>query len=176
MKKLTLNGRRTLLVAHLLFVAILFGVHVILLTLSLTAAMTNDEAVLKACYTVMHLLANTSVRASTIGTVVSGVLLSMFTTWGLFKYYWVVAKEILTVFAMIIGLYGIYHWTLQGVRIADEYGMLSPDGHSYDSNLVKLIVGIVFQLIFLIAMYLLSVWKPGGKIDRKPRSYRGGTK
>jgi len=52
-------------------------VAVIFLTLSIIAGTTGDEGVLKACYTTMHLFAKTSVRASTIGTLVTGILLSV---------------------------------------------------------------------------------------------------
>ncbi|MCM3117029.1 hypothetical protein M3610_17275 [Neobacillus sp. MER 74] len=66
MRKLNLTQRRWLLILHLLFAAIMFGVAIVFLILSITAANTNDAGMLKACYTSMHVLAKTSVRASTI--------------------------------------------------------------------------------------------------------------
>ncbi|MEQ4482139.1 hypothetical protein [Cohnella silvisoli] len=161
-----MKSRRVLLTLHLLFVAILFGVHVVLITVSLTAAVTSDESVLKACYTVMHLLAATSIRASTIGTVVTGILLSVFTSWGLFRFYWIIAKEILTLLCMVIGLVGIYDWTLKGVRVTDSFGMLARSSPDFTANQAFLFTGVVLQLLSMVAMYAISVWKPWGKVSR----------
>ncbi|WP_240511893.1 hypothetical protein [Paludifilum halophilum] len=79
MKKLSMKQKRGLLLLHLIFSSILLGTMVGFLLLSITAANTGEEGVLKACYTAMHVLAKTTVRASTIGTVVTGVLLSVWT-------------------------------------------------------------------------------------------------
>jgi hypothetical protein len=170
MKKLSLRMRRVLLTLHLLFVAILFGVHVVLITLSLTAAFTDDESVLRACYTIMHLLATSSVRASTIGTVVTGLLLSIFTSWGLFRYYWIVWKEVLTLLCVVVGLVGIYQWTTRGLEITGGLGLLAKQVSAYTVNQSYLFVGVVLQLLSMITMYMLSVWKPGGRIHRPGQS------
>jgi hypothetical protein len=73
LRKLSLTQRRWLLTLHLLFSAILFGLSVVFLILSITAANTKDEGMLKACYTSMHVLAKTSLKASAIGVLVIGM-------------------------------------------------------------------------------------------------------
>ncbi|GMK48018.1 hypothetical protein PghCCS26_51480 [Paenibacillus glycanilyticus] len=153
LKKITLQQRRILLLLHILFAAIMFGVQVAFIILALTASVTDDAAMLKSCYTIMHLLADSSVRASTIGTAVTGIALSVLTSWGLFRYYWVIAKEVLTLLAIGIGFIGLYEWTLRGL---DDNGSLTVH-HTW------LMIGIALQTISIIVMYILSVWKPGGK-------------
>lgn len=152
MKKITLQQRRILLLLHIIFAAIMLGVQVAFIILGLTATVTDDADVLQSCYTIMHLLADTSVRASTIGTTITGIMLSVMTSWGLFRYYWIIAKEVLTLLAIGIGLIGMYEWTLRGL----DHGTLTVH-HTW------LMIGIALQTISIVVMYILSVWKPGGK-------------
>lgn len=147
MSKLGMLQKKWLLLVHLIFSSIMLGGAVIFLVLSIVAASTADESVYSACYTVMHVLSQTSVRASTIGTIVTGVLLSVGTHWGLFRYYWVIAKEVLTLVAIVVGPIGMYMWTLPAR--ADDLGVMW--------------TGIILQVISLAAIFCLSVLKPWGK-------------
>ncbi|MEF3308077.1 hypothetical protein PV433_04085 [Paenibacillus sp. GYB004] len=111
----------------------------------------------------MLVLAQSSVRASTIGTVVSGVLLSVLTHWGLLRYYWIIAKELLTVVAIGIGMVGIYVWSLQAADISGAEGMNALHDPAFLANRLYLIAGIVCQIVSLAGMFVLSVYKPWGK-------------
>jgi hypothetical protein len=155
LKKISLQQRRILLLLHIIFAAIMLGVQAVFIILALTASVTDDAAVLQACYTIMHLLADSSVRASTIGTTVTGIALSLLTSWGLFRYHWVIAKEVLTLLAIGIGFIGLHEWTLHGL---DDNGSLTLTVHH-----TWLMIGIALQTSSLVIMYILSVWKPGGK-------------
>ena len=167
MRKLNLTQRRWLLILHLLFAAIMFGVAIVFLILSITAANTNDAGVLKACYTSMHVLAKTSVRASTIGTVVTGILLSVLTQWGLFKYYWIIVKEGLTLLSILLGPFAMYTLTLKAVTLTSKGGMNTLLNPSFTVNQWQLWIGIILQIISLGAMFVISVFKPWGQ--RKQR-------
>lgn len=75
--QLSITGKRWLLTIHLIFSAIMLGNMVTFLILSITAAGTENEQLVESCYQIMHVLSKSSVRASTIGTFVTGVLLSI---------------------------------------------------------------------------------------------------
>lgn len=169
MAKLDVTRRRWLLSLHLLFSAIMFGVAVAFLILSITAANTNDAGVLKACYTSMHVLADTSVRASTIGTAATGILLSVLTQWGLFKFYWIIVKEALTLLSIVLGPIGMYFWTLKAVALTSAEGLGAWQNPSFTVNSSELWIGIVLQILSLAAMFVISVFKPWGQRKRKPR-------
>jgi hypothetical protein len=162
-----MTQRRWLLTIHLLFSAIMFGVAVAFLILSIAAANTSDEGVLKACYTSMHVLAKTSVKVSTIGTLVTGILLSVLTQWGLFKYYWIIAKEVLTVLSIVLGPIGMYFWTLKAVTLTTAEGLNALHDQAFIVNNVQLWIGIILQIISLIAMFIISVFKPWGPRKQK---------
>ncbi|RAP74696.1 hypothetical protein [Paenibacillus montanisoli] len=161
MKKLSLRGRRILLLLHLMFAAIMLGVQAVFIILTLTASVTKDSTVLHACYSIMHLLADSSVRASTIGTTVTGILLSVLTSWKLFRYYWIIAKEVLTLLCIGIGMIGLYQWTLKGISPAAMPNAWDVPGFAV--NHTWLWIGIILQTLSLITMYILSIWKPGGQ-------------
>lgn len=163
MKRITINQKKALLTVHILFASIMLGVMVTFLVLSIAAATTDDPEVFQACYAVMLVLAGSSVRASTIGTVVTGVLLSVLTHWGLLKYYWIIAKELLTVISIGIGMIGIYVWSLKAADLAGEAGWNALHNPEFLANRLYLVTGIICQLVSLAAMFGLSVYKPWGK-------------
>ncbi|WP_239696803.1 hypothetical protein [Paenibacillus oryzisoli] len=162
-----MTKKKWMLSLHIVFAAIMLGTCVTFLILSITVASSSDSGLILSCYKAMHVLAGTSVRASVIGTIVTGVLLSLGTHWGLAKYNWIIAKEVLTVVAVIIGPIGMYIWTLKGISLMTDVGAESAYQGAYVSNMFWLFIGIGLQLLSLIAMYLLSIFKPWGK--RKSR-------
>lgn len=157
--KLSMTSKRGLLTVHILFAAIMFGNMVTFLILSITAATTENAQLIKSCYQIMHVLASTSVKASTIGTTVTGILLSIWTKWGLFQFYWIIAKQIITIMLIGFNLWGIYAWTLQALSrvetITDQTNMFMLQ--------IDLWIGITIQIISLIFIFTISVFKPWGR-------------
>ncbi|MDR6549988.1 hypothetical protein [Paenibacillus qinlingensis] len=171
MKTMSLMNKKWLLSLHIVFSAIMLGTSVTFLILSITAVSTQDSVLVLACYKAMHVLSGSSVRASLIGTVVTGVLLSVRTHWGLVKYNWIIVKEILTLIAIVLGPFGMYVWTLKGITLLTDVGIEGVNQGAYVTNTVYLFIGIGLQLLSLLAMFVLSVFKPWGK--RKTRNKVG---
>lgn len=161
--KQSVGMRKLLLAVHLLFSGILLGCTAVFVILDLTALFARDQMTLEACYRIMHLLSRTSLRASTIGSVVSGILLSVFTSWGLLKFRWIVAKEALSLPVLALGLYGIYEWSLRGLRIVTANSSETWKDAGFQSDGLMLGTGIALQLLSVVLLYLLSVYKPGGR-------------
>ncbi|MDR6999216.1 hypothetical protein [Neobacillus niacini] len=167
MKRLSLTKRKWLLILHLLFSAIMLGVSIVFLILSITAANTNNVGVLKACFSSMHVLAKTSVRVSTIGTVITGILLSVLTQWGLFKFYWIIVKEGLTLLSIILGPFAMYTLTLKAVTLTTNDGINALINPAFTVNKWQLWIGIILQIISLVSMFVISVFKPWGQRKKK---------
>ncbi|MFD0829482.1 hypothetical protein ACT8ZR_28305 [Neobacillus sp. M.A.Huq-85] len=163
MRRLSLTKRKWLLILHLMFSAIMLGVSIVFLILSITAANTNDVNVLKACYSSMHVLAKTSVRASTIGAVVTGILLSVLTQWGLFKFYWIIVKEGLTLLSIFLGPIAMYSFTLKAITLTTKDGINIFFDPAFTVNKWQLWCGIILQVISLVSMFVISVFKPWGQ-------------
>lgn len=162
MKRINMTQRKWLVTIHLLFSAIMLGMSFVFLVLSIVAGTTNDEGVFKACYSIMHLLSKTTIRFSTIGTLVTGILLSVLTPWGLFKHYWIIVKEAVTFLTILIGPVGMYMWTLKAVTLTSSEGMnaLLDQGFTIDS--MQLWIGIILQIVSLVGLFIISVFKPWG--------------
>jgi len=163
MAKLSVTQKRWLLKLHLVFSAIMLGVTTVFLFLSILAANSNDESVIIACFTIMHKLANTSVRYSTIATLLTGILLSVLTQWGLFKFYWIIVKEALTLISILLGPIGMYVWTLKAVTMTSVNGVNPFQNPVFHVNSSQLQIGIILQIISLVLIFIISVFKPWGK-------------
>lgn len=166
MKTVSPGTRKLLLAVHLLFSGILLGCTVAFVAMDITALTANDGTALGACYRIMHLLARTSLRASTIGSVASGVLLSVLTPWGLLRFRWIVGKELLSLLVMALGLYGIYAWSLDGLHAVTDEGIGALNDSGYQADSLKLGFGIALQTVSLVLLFLLSVFKPGGRFGK----------
>ena len=89
-------------------------------------------------------------------SLLSGIVLSLGTTWGLFRYYWVVLKLGITVFATVILL--IYMGTFRQMAgvAADPVVDLAAVRNASP------IVHAILALVLLIAATVLGVYKPFG--------------
>lgn len=157
--KLSMTARRSLITLHILFAAIMLGNMVTFLILSITSTATIDSSLKESCYTIMNVLSKTSIRASTIGTTITGILLSIWTKWGLFKFKWIIVKEILTVILIVLNVWGMYGLTLNALNEITQVG----DGSNLFNPQLSLWVGILIQLVSLIFIFAISVFKPWGQ-------------
>jgi len=89
-------------------------------------------------------------------SLLSGIVLSLGTTWGLFRYYWVVLKLGITVFATVILL--IYMGTFRQMAgvAADPVVDLAAVRNASP------IVHAILALVLLVAASVLGVYKPFG--------------
>ena len=162
MKNLSHTQKKWWLSAHILFSAIWLGVTVTFLILSISVLMTSDSQVIKAYYTSMLQMEQTAGRASLIGTVITGLILSIFTKWGLVKFYWIMTKEILTLICLVLGFIFIYYWTINGIHLSEE----SIDD-KFMTNHYQLMIWIIIQVILLGILFILSVFKPWGQRSKR---------
>ena len=92
-----------LLAAHIIVSVGWLGVVFARLVLGLAALRTNAPDDFAALYVSIGVL-NVAFPPLAIGTIVSGVLLSLGTRWGLFQHYWVVTKLVLAVGVIVTAL------------------------------------------------------------------------
>ncbi len=82
----------------------MFGTTITLILLSGGASVTNEVRVMQRNYEDMHLISITILRGSTFATIITGILLSMMTVWGFFKFYWIIAKEVLSIILFAVNI------------------------------------------------------------------------
>ncbi len=153
-KKLTMKQRKWLIVAHVLFVIVWLGAAVCSLVLSVAASSIGD---MHAAYLALDTLDKALIRPFALGTLLTGILLSAFTHWGLFKFYWIIVKEVLTLSVMMLGIFLVSQWLEEAVaETVTQHAIIS-------TNHTALLVLISLHIIALTAAQIISLWKPWGK-------------
>jgi hypothetical protein len=106
----------------------------------------------------MELITWAVVVPASVAALLTGIVESFGTTWGLFRYHWVVAKLLLTVLATIILL---AHTQPIGrvAAVATERLLSSTELHQLR---VQLVADAGAALVALLLATLLSVYKPWG--------------
>lgn len=99
MRQLSRRARRGTLALHVCASAGWLGMTLCLLALGLTAALTDSGAVAEAAYRSMKVFGDWLLGPLALATLVSGVLLSLGTRWGLARHWWVWIKFWLTLAA-----------------------------------------------------------------------------
>ena len=132
------------------------GAVVVFLAMAAIGLTSQDESTVRGAYLVMAAAAWFVLVPLAHATLLSGIALSLGSTWGLFRHYWVVLKLLITVFATVILL--IYMGTFRQMAgiAADPF---------VDLTLVRNpspMVHAILALILLIIATVLGVYKPLG--------------
>jgi hypothetical protein len=72
------------------------------LALDVAAAASQDALTLRAAYLAMELTASFVIVPLALATLLTGLLMSLGTKWGLFRHYWTLISLLLTLFATIV--------------------------------------------------------------------------
>lgn len=153
---------KLLLAAHVVVSGGWLGIIVAKLALWTAAATTGRQSVSGDFYAPVKVIDGVFPLAA-VATVVTGVLLSLGTKWGLLRHYWVVTKLVLTV-GVIVSAVGI------GDRFVRQ-SVPAPSGQAMDEGTIlgavlaptTLLLSLsAAHLIMLGIATVLSVYKPWG--------------
>ena len=113
---------------------------------------------MRGSYLAMKLTASFVIVPFAFASLITGIVQSLGTTWGLFRHYWVLAKLFLTVFATIVLLLKM---KVIGyvARVAVTTALSSAD---LGRPRMELVVHAAGGLLVLLVITMLSVFKPWG--------------
>src|SRR5207247_2220051 len=94
--------RKFALTVHVSTSVGLLGAIAAFLALAIAGLVSQDEDMVRAAYLAMDLIARLVIVLLAIVSLLIGIIQSLGTPWGLFRHYWVVAKLLLTVFAISV--------------------------------------------------------------------------
>jgi hypothetical protein len=142
------------------------GAVVAFLAFAVIGFTSNDEVKVRGAYLLMAPAAWFVLVPLAHASLLSGIILSLGTTWGLFRHYWVVLKLGITVFATVILL--IYMETFRQMAgvAADPVVDLAVVRNASP------ILHAILALILLLAATVLGVYKPFGMTDYGRRKHR----
>jgi hypothetical protein len=150
--------RKAMLTAHVMSSISWFGSVAVFLALALTGTMSQEREVVRAVYLVLGVTIWWVIVPSALLALVTGILSSLFTKWGLFRYYWVLIKLVVTLGAT----YGLLEHTQAVNRLAGIATRTAVLG----SNLAGVQQGLVTEsagaLVVLLLLTVLSIYKPRG--------------
>lgn len=150
------RGRQWLLFAHVVLSIGWLGAGAANVVLAVTAARTTDGEIQRACYRLIHVLDLALVIPLAFGALASGVLISLATKWGLWRYWWVIVKFALTVAVIVFSTFGVGAWVEQSIASTSIRGTESPVA-------LQLILGALTNLAAFLFMTWASIAKPWPK-------------
>jgi hypothetical protein len=153
---------KLLLTTHILVSVGWLGVVLAKVVLGLAALVSGAPDVARALYVAMNVL-NVAFPPVAIATIVTGVVLSLGTKWGLLQHYWVATKLVLTM--------GVIATAVQLTDRLVQQAVAVPTGPAADAGPVLSITAVVTPLLYLAVAHLfmlgaatvISVYKPWGK-------------
>ncbi|MBB4912147.1 hypothetical protein [Actinophytocola algeriensis] len=163
-RRLTPAARKLLLLPHIVVSVGWLGLNVGNLTLAITGLTTDDPGTQHAALGAMYLIGGPLLIPVSLLALVSGVLLGMYTKWGLVRYRWVLVKLLLTVIAVVL----IPLSLLPGLRELSALVAATPADRLADTGplaLDMLAAGIVSTSMY-VTNAVLSVLKPWGRTRR----------
>ncbi|MFJ7293223.1 DUF2269 domain-containing protein [Streptomyces collinus] len=159
-------ARRAALVVHVTASAGWLGLTLGLLALGITAATDGSAGTVEASVRAMKLFADWLLLPVAFLTLLSGLLLSLGTTWGLARYRWVYTKFWLTLATTTATVFALRPGVNSAVTAVAAGGSLPDAG--------DVLFGPVVSLSAYVFMTVISVLKPWGKTRRgreTPRTF-----
>ena len=134
------------------------GAVAVFLTLAVAGLSGQDDQRTRAAYLAMQLVTWVIILPLAFLSLVSGMISSLGTRWGLFRYYWILVKLLITLFSTIVLLVHMEPIDLLASAAANK-AALSTDLRSGQHLMV---VAGSAALLSLIVTTVLSVYKPRG--------------
>ena len=163
LRKLALTGHITVSVGWL-------GAVVAYLALAVAGVASENPHLVQAAYLSMEVIGWYVIVSCALGAIVTGLIQSFGTPWGLFRHYWVLTKFVLTVGATIVL---VKHMPTVS-RMADQAMSSNADPGIARTHLLVHAAG---GLVVLLAITALSIYKPWGRTSygRRKQNEPAGT-
>ena len=151
--------RRLALTAHITFSVGWLGAVAGFLALSIAALTSRDADLVRGAYLAMDLIGRFVIVPMSIAALATGLIQALGTEWGLFRYYWVLVKFIMTMFASFLLLLHQYTAVAGAAkRVSATAPGTWPDVGPLATQLVK---DAGLGLLSLLVITVLSVYNHG---------------
>ena len=149
--------RKFALAVHLTVSIGWMGAVAAYLALDVTTVTSQDAQTLRAAYIAMESIARSIIVPLALAALVTGLVMSLGTKWGLFRHYWVVISLVLTVVATLVLLSETQ--TISSLAdVAADPTTSSHELRALPSTLPHSVGGTVVLVVILV----LNIYKPPG--------------
>jgi hypothetical protein len=163
--------RKFALTAHLTFSVGWIGAVIAYLALGVSAVTSQDAQAIRAAWIAMELTGWLVIVPLALAALLTGLVMSLITPWGLFRHYWVLIALVLTILATVVL-----------VLHMPTVSALADVAREADGAALRRLGGDLFHpglgLVVLLAITVLNVYKPRGLTRygwRKQQEQRRGT-
>ncbi len=166
MRKLSAKGVKWLKISHLVLMVLMLGgiISSVVLRIRLTLD-TFDEVYVT--YKMLQDISDHVVRYGAQGLLITGILYSVWTSWGFFRYRWVMVKWVLFVLQTVFGIFGIDRWMVENLAMLETQNSLALSNPDFVHNHLLMQYGAIAQGVVTVFLICVSVFKPW---NRKARS------
>jgi hypothetical protein len=162
--------RKLVLAVHLTISVGWIGAVAAYLALDVAAATGEDAQTLRTAYLGMDRIARYVIVPLALASLLTGLVVSLGSKWGLFRHYWVLISFLLTTFATLV--------LLSETRTISLHASIAADPATSDHHLRALgstLPHSIGGLVVLVVILVLNVYKPRGMTrygQRKDREQR----
>lgn len=146
------------LMAHVTSSVGWMGAVATFLALAIAGVTSTNDQIVRTAYLAMELIGWCVIVPFSIASLLTGLVQSLGTSWGLFRHYWIVAKLLITVFASVLLLVHIQ----VASRMASVVAGTTIGAGDFHGMRIQLVGDAVAAIIVLLVATALSVFKPQG--------------
>ena len=146
------------LTAHITSSVGWIGAVATFLALAIAGLMSKNDQIVRTAYLAMELIGWCVIVPFSIASLLTGLVQSLGTSWGLFRHYWIVAKLLITVFASVLLL---VHMQVAS-RMAGVVAGTAIGAGDFHGMRIQLVGDAVAAIIVLLVATALSIFKPQG--------------
>lgn len=146
------------LMAHVTSSVGWMGAVATFLALAIAGMTSTNDQIVRTAYLAMELIGWCVIVPFSIASLLTGLVQSLGTSWGLFRHYWIVAKLLITVFASVLLL---VHMQVAS-RMASVVAGTTIGAGDFHGMRIQLVGDAVAAIIVLLVATALSVFKPQG--------------
>jgi hypothetical protein len=151
--------RKLALTTHVVSSVGWLGAVAAFLALALTGWTSRDADLVRGSYLAMEVLGWFVIVPLCGASLITGLIQSWITKWGLLQHYWVAIKLLMTVFATVVL---VLHMRPVGI-VADEAAGSGLAGDDLGGLRLQLVADAIAAIVLLLVAATLSVFKPPGR-------------
>lgn len=154
--------RKLAITAHVTFSVGWLGAVAAFLVLSIAGLTSHDAEVVRGAYLSMDLISRFIIIPMCFAALITGLLQALGTPWGLFRYYWIMLKfglAIFATFALLVHQFGAMAEAAKRVSGAAAETLFSADFGPLKTELVR---APSLAIVLLLVVTTLGVYKPWG--------------
>ena len=155
---MTSSLRKFALTAHIIFSVGWLGAVVAYLVLAIVGLTSHDVSLVRAAYLSLEWFGWFVIVPFSLAALLTGLVQSLGTQWGLFRHHWILVKFLVTTSATVVLLRHMQAVSFMS-DVAAERTLSSAD---FRALRIQLVVHAAGGLLVLLAATTLSVYKPWG--------------